>query len=92
MAARITKSLGKKPDKIWHAAVLRAVMRTERGTSLKPEHRLERLADRLVEKGLEGDSAALREIGDRLDGKPAQALAIGGSEELGPLIVRWKGE
>lgn len=36
--------------------------------------------------------AAAQALLDRGWGKPAQAVAIGGSEELGPLIVRWKGE
>ncbi|MDE5455706.1 hypothetical protein GWE18_23265 [Bradyrhizobium sp. CSA112] len=42
------------------------------------DHRVLRaLARKLVEKGLEGDLAALREIGDRLDGKPAQIIERG---------------
>ena len=34
------------------------------------------MALRLVTKALEGDVAALKEIGDRLDGKPAQAVDV----------------
>jgi hypothetical protein len=42
------------------------------------DHRVLRaLARKLVETGLEGDLAALREIGDRLDGKPSQAIERG---------------
>jgi hypothetical protein len=42
------------------------------------DHRVLRaLARKRVEKGLEGDLAALREIGDRLDGKPAQIIERG---------------
>jgi hypothetical protein len=36
--------------------------------------KLRLLAETLVRKGLEGDTTALKEIGDRLDGKPAQAI------------------
>lgn len=37
------------------------------------------------------ETAAAREVGDRLDGKPAQAI-IGGDEDDSPveLIVRWQ--
>jgi hypothetical protein len=34
--------------------------------------RLPRIAERLAEKAEEGDLAAIREIADRLDGKPGQ--------------------
>jgi hypothetical protein len=36
--------------------------------------RLRRIADKLAEKAEEGDLAAIREIADRLDGKPAQVI------------------
>lgn len=77
MAAPINPK-GAKSDKIWRAAVMRAVRRLETDEApkdTKPEQRLERLADQLVEKGLTGDVPALREIGDRLDGKPMQTVA-----------------
>lgn len=68
---------GAKSDKIWRDAIMRAVRRLdgdEAPRDAKPEQRLERLADMLVSKGLGGEVPALREIGDRLDGKPAQAI------------------
>ena len=36
--------------------------------------RLPRIAEKLAEKAEEGDLAAIREIADRLDGKPAQVI------------------
>jgi hypothetical protein len=36
--------------------------------------RLRRIAEKLAEKAEEGDLAAIRELADRLDGKPAQAI------------------
>ena len=42
--------------------------------------RLEQLAEALVNAGLAGDIAALKEIGDRIDGKVPQAH-IGGGED-----------
>ncbi len=40
------------------------------------------MAQKLVERCLEGDIAALREIGDRLDGKPTQAVEYSGEEQI----------
>lgn len=49
--------------------------------------RLERLADALVTKALAGDVTAIREIGDRMDGKPAQSIAVGQDPELEAIKV-----
>lgn len=38
--------------------------------------KLRRVADALIEKAMSGDVAAIREIGDRLDGKPAQEQTV----------------
>lgn len=65
--------LGAKSDKIWREAVMRAVKRESEGKG--SPHQLEKLADMLVATGLTGDVSALKEIGDRLDGKPVQMLA-----------------
>lgn len=74
MAARKTKSEGKKPDKLWHHAIMRAVNRPNGQILPSTAPKLEFLADRLVEKGLDGDVQAMREVGDRLDGKAPQAI------------------
>lgn len=58
-----------KSDKLWKDAIRRAVLRREDG-----QQKLERLADQLVSQGLAGDVSALREIGDRLDGKATQPV------------------
>ncbi len=47
-------------------------------TGGKKTKKLAMLADKLVERALEGDITAMKEIGDRLDGKPAQAVELGG--------------
>jgi hypothetical protein len=64
---------GPKSDKIWADAVRRAVNRRLEGKEGNPK-KLESLADKVVEAGLSGDMQAIREIGDRLDGKPHQAI------------------
>lgn len=42
----------------------------------KKGRKLQALADELVAAGLERDVTALKEIGDRLDGKPSQAMTV----------------
>lgn len=71
------KSRGPKSDKIWADAVRRAVLRRLDNEEGKPQ-KIERLADKLVEMGLEGETVALKEIGDRLDGRPKQATEVSG--------------
>ena len=46
--------------------------------------RLRRIAEKLAEKAEEGDLAAIRELADRLDGKPPQAHK---GEDGGDLVV-----
>jgi len=70
---------GMKADRVWASAVERAVKRRIENEEGKPQ-KIERLADKLVEAGLEGDIGALREIGDRLDGKPKQAVEASGPD------------
>ncbi len=72
---------GSKSDKIWSDAVRRAVKRVQAGTKTK---RLEKLADKLVDEGIAGNVAALKEIGDRLDGKSVQAVV---GEDGGPVRI-----
>jgi len=76
---------GRPKELIWRDAIHRAVKRVAEDGDQK---QLDRLADQLVAAGLEGDISALREIGDRLDGKPSQALAVDGEIPLAiPNIV-----
>ena len=78
------KAVGPKSDKMWRDALMVAVKRlTDDGKKTK---KLYLLADALISKALTGDVSALREIGDRLDGKPAQAVELGGPDG-GPIQV-----
>ncbi len=76
MAARKTPSKGAKPDKIWSDALRRAVMR-ESDTD-KGRKRIEVMADKCARMAENGDMAAMKEIGDRLDGKSPQYSEIAG--------------
>ena len=61
----------------WREAIRRAVARKFGGTV---DHGLDKLADEFVKAVASGDLAAFKEFGDRIDGKPAQAI-IGGDED-----------
>ena len=63
--------------KPWSDAIRRALARREAGDGRD----LNALADVLVDKALDGDLPALKELGDRLDGKPAQAVDVGGQAD-----------
>lgn len=80
--ARPHRPKGAWSDKAWRDAIRVAVLRAHEDP--KKGKRLAALADALVEAGLSGDVPALKEIGDRLDGKVAQAL-IGGGENDPPI-------
>lgn len=82
MAARNTPATGSKSDKVWRDAIMRAVKRREKGEDVQA---LEKLADKLVHVALLGEVAALKEIGDRLDGKPVQGIA---GSDGGDLVVK----
>jgi hypothetical protein len=67
-----------KKNKPWADAIRRALARREEtgsGASLN------RLAEALLDKAAEGDLSALKELGDRLDGKSAQAVTVSGDDE-----------
>lgn len=65
--------------KIWTAAISRAL--EKRGT--KKIAALDALAERLLSKCDEGDMTALKELGDRLEGKPQQSANIEHSGNIG---------
>lgn len=62
----------------WAEAINRALL-AEDGKKLRA------LADKIIDKALEGDVSALKEIGDRVDGKAAQAIV---GADGGDLVVR----
>ncbi len=76
MAARKNPGGGKGQDKIWSDALRRAVMR-ESDTD-KGKKRIEVMADKCARMAEGGDMAAIKEIGDRLDGKSPQYSEIAG--------------
>lgn len=63
-------------DKAFRDALRIAVLEKEDGLP-----KLRRLANKLVAAGLEGDVTAIREIADRLDGKPTQQIEANITDE-----------
>lgn len=68
--------------KIWEQAIKRALARLSNESVDKG---LDKLADQLVKAAESGDSWALLEVGNRLDGKPTQVIA---GDEDAPLTIR----
>ena len=51
--------------------------------------KLHAIADKLIELAQDGDIQAMKEIGDRLDGKAAQAVTLSGDPDA-PLAITHK--
>lgn len=75
MAAPIGNENAKK-GKMWSDALRKQIVQRQA---------MDQLAGALIDKALDGDLAALREIGDRLEGKPTQVIA--GDDEA-PIVVQ----
>lgn len=80
---------GRKIEKVWRDAVLKAV-RNRDGKGAAQE--LDLIAKALVTSAKAGDVSAIKEIGDRLDGKAVQALANEDGGLLQISIIRFTGE
>ena len=65
----------------WHEALNRALL-AEDGKKLR------QIAEKLIERALEGDVPALKEIGDRIDGKAIQMIVGPGDEGEHKSITR----
>lgn len=72
-----------KRAKLWREAIERAIKRREQ----TDPQALEKLADKLLVAIDSGDVGAMREFGDRVDGKVPQAV-VGGDEDEAPITIR----
>ena len=66
---------------VWRDAIRKALA--------KDKQALERVATKLIEEAQNGDMAAIKELGDRLDGKPKQSIEGDVKGELTVEIVRF---
>lgn len=83
MAAPEGNNYSSKSNRLWGE--------TLRRIAVQEPHKLRAIAERLYDKAAEGDIQAAKEIGDRLDGKSAQALMLSGADG-GPVqfsAVEW---
>jgi hypothetical protein len=70
--------------KRWQGAITRALARASEGQGV--DAGLDKLADKLISAALMGEQWALKEVGERLDGKPAQVIA--GDDDMPPIQVQ----
>lgn len=87
MPVRKTPSKGGKPDKLMRDALLLELQSDSdqadsRGKKIK---RLRLVARKLVDRAIEGDIPAIKEINERVDGKVAQAIV--GDKDADPVQV-----
>lgn len=68
---------GLKQNRLWGETIRRAVTQAD-------GKKLRQIADTLIELAAQGDIQAIKELGDRLDGKPAQAIT---GADGGPLTI-----
>ena len=69
-----------KRQRVWHQAIMRA-LETRDKSRLDGKRELDALAEKLLDLVATGDLAALKEFGDRLDGKPSQQVTLSGDED-----------
>ena len=70
-------------ERVWTAAINKAL---EKRSALGRMEALADLAEKLLDQCSEGNLVALRELGDRLEGKPGQSMTLGGDPE-NPLVI-----
>lgn len=75
-----TSKRGPKSDAVWSNAIRKAVHDLTKDADGNKTKKINLLAQKVVGMALEGDMQAVKEVGERLDGKPVQAVKadIGG--------------
>lgn len=82
MGAPVGNTNAAKQNRLWGETLRRAVTQSDGKT-------LRELADKLIEQAAAGDVQALKEIGDRLDGKARQQVELSGDASA-PLTIHHK--
>ena len=72
--------------KPWRDAINRA-LETRTKSRIDGKRELDELANKLIDLALAGDMTAMKEFGDRVEGKPAQAI-IGGDADDPPIRIQ----
>ena len=76
MGAPVGNTNSNKNNRLWANTIKRAVIQAD-------GEQLRRIAERLLAKAEEGDIQAIKELGDRLDGKPHQSASVEHSGNIG---------
>ncbi len=76
MAGEVGNDFSSKNNRLWRE--------TLRRVAAQNPNRLRKIAEALFDKAAEGDVSAIKEIGDRLDGKAIQTVA---GDTDNPLVV-----
>jgi hypothetical protein len=71
--------------KRWQTAIDNAL--AKRGSRAEGIQALDALAEKLLSLAEDGDLGALKELGDRLDGKPSQAVDLGSDPDR-PIVQK----
>jgi hypothetical protein len=69
-----------KSNRLWAETIRRAVVQDD-------AQRLRQIAEALLTKASEGDMAAIKELGDRLDGKSLQENKLTGDSDE-PVVIK----
>lgn len=69
-----------KSNRLWAETIRRAVVQDD-------AQRLRQIAEALLIKASEGDMAAIKELGDRLDGKALQENKVTGDSDE-PMVIK----
>lgn len=72
--------------KEFRAAIQRALAKRSGGAGWRVA--LDKIADKLLDHAEAGEQWAVQEVGNRLDGKPAQQVVLNGDEEGGPVKIQ----
>ena len=71
---------GKYKDKPWTDALRLALNDVAEGDKKTGIKKLRRMAEAVIDRAIGGDITAAKEVGDRLEGKPSQALEHSGPD------------
>jgi hypothetical protein len=84
VGAPIGNTNSSKNNRLWAETIRRAVVQSD-------GKRLRKIAEALLDKAQEGDIAAIKELGDRLDGKSVQAtdVSMNGSMRFEVVGLSW---
>lgn len=74
MAAPEGNTFSSKDNRMWANTLRRAIVQSD-GAKIRA------IAEKVIAMAEAGDMAAVREIGDRLDGKPAQNVTLAGDAD-----------